>query len=178
MGFINPGSTLNVIIRLEYLSKLCHWTRPPVFFPSCCSSPSKLVDWRVNMIRKAATHSGICSLPNTTKGWHPFIFCSWSELKRKAWLQQCDPSWWKKHYSRPIGFRSHCIVKFARYALPAAFLEFWWHLGGGFLKWWVSPNNFHGVFLLKIIILGCEMGGTTIYGKHPSENIRTFIKYI
>ena len=30
-------------------------------------------------------------------------------------------------------------------------------LYGGFLKWWVSPTN-PWVFLLKMIILGCEMG--------------------
>ena len=35
----------------------------------------------------------------------------------------------------------------------------WWRVMryGGFHKWWVSPTN-HGVFLLKMIILGCEMG--------------------
>ena len=38
---------------------------------------------------------------------------------------------------------------------------------GGFLKWWVSPNN-HGVFLPKNDHdLGCEMGGTTNFRKHP-----------
>ena len=33
----------------------------------------------------------------------------------------------------------------------------------GFLKWWVS-QQFPWVFLLKMIILGCDMGDTTIYG--------------
>ena len=32
-----------------------------------------------------------------------------------------------------------------------------WTTYGGFLKWWVSPTN-PWVFLLKMIILGCEMG--------------------
>ena len=29
---------------------------------------------------------------------------------------------------------------------------------GGFLKWWVKPQQTHGVYLPKMIILGCEMG--------------------
>ena len=57
---------------------------------------------------------------------------------------------------------------------------------GCFLKWWVSPTN-PWVFLLKAIILGCEMGvppfkETTIYnweskgptppkGQHPPQEI-------
>jgi len=36
---------------------------------------------------------------------------------------------------------------------------------GCFLKWWVKPQQTHGVFLLKMIILGCEMGvKSTILG--------------
>ena len=38
----------------------------------------------------------------------------------------------------------------------------------GFLKWWY-PNKLL-VFLLRMTILGCEMGGSAILGKHPYVN--------
>ena len=43
---------------------------------------------------------------------------------------------------------------------------------GGFLKWRVSTNN-HGFSYKKPIILGCEMGGTTILG-NPNISAQTF----
>ena len=39
------------------------------------------------------------------------------------------------------------------------YLSSTWNPNGGFLKWWYPTNM---VFLLKMIVLGCEMGGTTI----------------
>ena len=61
------------------------------------------------------------------------------------------------------------VCQHDKYSVSCLLVNTWL---GGFLKWWVSPTN-PWVFLLKMIILGCEMGGNPPFKETPIYSRRT-----
>ena len=74
------------------------------------------------------------------------------------------PSWWLK---QPIFCWDWYILYIYRSWEGGGQIYNNIYIYGGFLKWWVSPNNFHGVFLLKMISTWGVKWGYHHLKKHP-----------